>query len=84
MTETIEQALQVEAVEQLAAIRAYRTYKGSDLDYARRAKVAISMIGAYVRLRATIANERSNELIAQRLGLVAPPTVKALDAADES
>jgi hypothetical protein len=61
------QALGKEAVEQLAEIRAYRIYQGENPDYARRAKMAIGVVGAYVRLRATLANERSNDLIERRL-----------------
>lgn len=60
-------ALEAEAVEQLSAIRAARTYQGENPDYQRRAKLAIGLIGAYVRLRATMANEKSNELIEMRI-----------------
>ena len=61
------QGLEDEAFEQLAEIKAARVYKGSNPDYRARAKTAIGVIGAYVRLRATLANEKSNELIEQRL-----------------
>lgn len=61
------EALESEAVEQLETIKAYRTYQGTNPDYKQRAKMAIGVIGAYVRLRATMANERSNDLIEQRL-----------------
>ena len=57
-----------EATEQLESIRSYRTYQGTDPDRWKRAKLAIGVIGAYVRLRATTANERSNDLIERRLG----------------
>lgn len=60
-------ALEDEAREQLAEIRAARTYQGTDPSYRQRAKLAIGVIGSYVRLRATMANERSNDLIERRL-----------------
>lgn len=60
-------ALGKEATEQLAAVREYRTYRGQNPDYKQRAKLAIGVIGAYVRLRATLANEKSNELIERKL-----------------
>lgn len=61
------EALEAEAVEQLDLIREYRTYQGTNPDYKARAKMAIGVIGAYVRLRATMANERTNELVEHRL-----------------
>lgn len=60
-------ALEDEAVNQLEAIREYRAYQGSNPDYAKKAKMAIGVIGAYVRLRATLANEKTNELVEMRL-----------------
>lgn len=60
------EALEVEAVEQLAEIRAYRAGT-ADGEMRQRAKTALGVIGAYVRLRATLANERSNDLIERRL-----------------
>ena len=65
--EPFVKALESEAVEQLDAISAYRTYQGNNPDYAKKAKMAIGVIGSYVRLRATMANERSNDLIEKRL-----------------
>lgn len=64
---TFVKALEEEAVAQLEAIRAYRVYQGQNPDYKQRAKMAIGVIGAYVRLRATLANERSNDLVEFRL-----------------
>lgn len=64
---TFVSALEAEAKEQLGEIQAARVYQGANPDYNRRAKLAIGVIGAYVRLRATMANERSNELIAARI-----------------
>ena len=61
------EALEAEALEELATIRQYRTYQGTNSDYRGRAKIAIAVIGAYVRLRATMANERTNELVERRL-----------------
>lgn len=60
-------ALEAEAKDQLQAIREFRTYQGSNPEYHKRAKMAIGVIGNYVRLRATMANERSNDLIAMRM-----------------
>lgn len=62
-------ALEDEALEYLSEIRTARAYQGSNPEYKQRAKTAISVIGLYVRLRATMANERSNELIAIRMGV---------------
>jgi hypothetical protein len=59
--------LEAEAKEQLACVQAFRTYQGANPDYKQKAKLAIGVIGAYVRLRATIANERTNELVSLRL-----------------
>ena len=73
-------ALEAEATEQLSVIRKARTYQGSDPDCFRRAKLAIGVIGAYVRLRATMANEKSNELIERRLGLAKGATNQQITA----
>lgn len=59
--------LEEEAVEQLSEIRTYRLTRADLGDGRARAKMAIGVIGAYVRLRATLANERSNDLIELRL-----------------
>lgn len=59
--------LEEEATAQLSEIRAYRAYQGQSPEYKQRAKIAIGIIGAYVRLRATMANERSNDLISMRM-----------------
>jgi hypothetical protein len=60
-------ALEEEAIAQLGEIRAYRVYQGTNPDYSKRAKLAIGVIGSYVRLKATLANEESNRLIATRI-----------------
>lgn len=60
-------ALEVEAIEQLELIRAYRVYQGANPDYKHRAKMAIGVIGAYVRLCATVENARTNDLVELRL-----------------
>lgn len=65
--QSLVDALEEEAVEQLDVIRAYRTYQGTNPDYKHRAKTAIGVIGAYVRLRATIENGRTNDLVERRL-----------------
>jgi carbon monoxide dehydrogenase subunit G len=60
-------ALEDEATEQLVEIRAARTYQGNNPEYKQKAKIALGVIGSYVRLRATLANERTNELVEMRL-----------------
>lgn len=61
--------LETEATEQLQSIRDARTYQGSNPEYRQKAKTAIGVIGAYVRLRATLANEKTNALVERRMGL---------------
>lgn len=67
MSDKFIDLLQEEAAAQIAEIRAYRVYQGTNTEYRNKAKLAIGVIGSYVRLRATMANERSNDLIAQRM-----------------
>lgn len=66
------EAIEDEAFEQLQEIRSYRRREAVDADAPKRAKLAMGIIGSYVRLRATIANEKSNELIERRLALEEP------------
>lgn len=83
MSKQFVEALESEATEQLAAIREFRTYQGNNPDYGKRAKMAIGVIGAYVRLRATMANEKSNDLIERRIlasGVAAPDRQRMLEA----
>jgi hypothetical protein len=73
--------LEEEATQQLEAIRGYRTSTTQDAalpDLRNRAKTALGVIGAYVRLRATMANEKSNELIERRLGFDTPTQPRSL------
>lgn len=63
---TFIEELEAEAREQLAVIRAARETTG-DQESRQRTKAALGVIGAYVRLRATLANEKSNALIERRL-----------------
>jgi hypothetical protein len=65
--ERLLEALESEVLAGFDAIRAYRTYRGNDPDYHRRAKFELGLMGNYVRLRATLANEESNRLIAIRM-----------------
>lgn len=63
-------SLENEAVDQLAEIKKLReTPAGSKSveERMKRAKIAIGIIGGYVRLRASISNEHSNQLIERRL-----------------
>lgn len=63
------EALEAEAVEQLAEVRSLRTHRSERTfsEYHKRAKIAIGIIGGYIRLRGTIANEESNRLVASRI-----------------
>ena len=60
-------ALGEEAHEQIANISAARIYEGDNPSYRLKAKIAIGVIGAYVRLCATIENQRTNDLVLARL-----------------
>ena len=55
-----------EAVAQVAEITKARIDQGDNPDYHRRAKLAIGVIGNYVRLCATRENARTNDLITLR------------------
>lgn len=66
MSEFIRE-MEEEAREQLKEIRAARLYQGTNPDYRYRAKTAVGVIGAYVRLRATMANEEGIRLATRRL-----------------
>lgn len=70
--------LEDEAREELAQLRAARTYQGDNPTYRHKAKQAIMVIGSYVRLRATLANEHSNRLIEARLLQSVQPEQRAL------
>jgi hypothetical protein len=63
------EALEEEAVAQLDEVKTLRTHRSVKTfdEYMKRAKVACVIIGSYVRLRATIANEETNRLVEQRL-----------------
>ena len=68
------EALEDETVEQLEEIRAFRTNRSASTFETsfKRAKVSMGVLGAYVRLRATIANEETNRLVSLRLEAGAP------------
>lgn len=72
--------LESEAVEQLAEIRALRVHRSKTTfdEYMKRAKIACVVMGSYVRLRATMANEETNRLVGKRLELEAPAEPKKL------
>jgi hypothetical protein len=79
------EALEDEAVEQLSEVKAFRTNRSEKHfdNYQKRAKVALGIIGGYVRLRATVANEETNRLVAMRLergGLPEAPAPAQLKA----
>lgn len=66
MTDFVDM-LAEEAKEQLAEVRKERAYQGNNPDYHKRAKIALGIIGSYVRLRATMANEQTNRLVEMRM-----------------
>lgn len=71
--------LEEEALEQVKELRAYRTYRGTDQDRFRRARVALGVVGSYVRLRATLANEQTNQLVAERMTREIGPAIPAIE-----
>lgn len=77
MPHTLIDELEAEAIAQLGEVKKYRTYQGSNPEFRQKAKLAIGIIGSYVRLRATLANEETNRLVAARLE-AAPPAAKQL------
>ncbi len=80
--ETLANAIVPEAIEWIAELKKYRTYQGTDPEYFRKARIGLGVVGAGVRILATIENNRSNDLIARRLALEAPtnPPAKLLSA----
>jgi len=56
-----------EAIEWVKELRAYRIYKGKDPEYFRKARIGMGIIGAGVRICATIENSRTNDAIEKRL-----------------
>jgi hypothetical protein len=70
-------ALEEEAVEQLKEIKALREHRSERTfkEYMQRAKVACVVMGSYVKLRGTLANEETNRLVAQRLEIEPPRNV---------
>lgn len=56
-----------EAKQWVRELSAYRTYKGKDLEYFRKARIGLGVVSNAVRLCATMENARSNDLIAARL-----------------
>lgn len=72
----LEEKLEEVAVAGLDAMKAFLTYQGQNGDYLKKAKVGAVAVGSYTRLRATMANERQLDIIAQRIA--AGPLPKAL------
>lgn len=60
-------AFEDEALGWLEELRAYRVYQGQNPEYKAKAKIGVGAIGAYVRLRATMANEKQIQLIERRM-----------------
>lgn len=75
-------ALETEATEQLKEIQKLRETHNAETfkEYMQRAKVACVVIGSYVKLRGTQANEETNRLVAKRLDHELPPAPKQLKA----
>lgn len=74
-TDTFVDELAAEAGEQLKELRKYRIYAGTSSEPKARAKLAVGVIGAYVRLRATLANERAIDLAMERLSAPERPAL---------
>jgi hypothetical protein len=83
MSEKLIEALATETVEQLAEIRALREHRSERTfkEYMLRARVACVVMGSYVKLRGTMANEETNRLVAKRLESFEPP-VKQIGKGD--
>jgi hypothetical protein len=64
---TFLNALESEALAQIDELKKHRTYQGTNAEYGQRAKIALGVIGNYVRLRGTMANEETNALVRHRL-----------------
>jgi len=69
MAKKILESLENEAVLQLGEIRTLREERSPKNfeENIKRAKVACVVVGSYVRLRATMANEETNRLVSKRL-----------------
>ncbi len=65
--EQLAEAVIPEAIEWVEELRSYRTYKGKDAEYFRKARIALGVVGSGVRLCATIENSRTNDLVERRM-----------------
>lgn len=79
-TKSVVREFEDTSVAGAAAVREYLTYRGANKEYFNRARVGAASMGAYARLRATVANERALAIAAARIG----PAALALMASDES
>ena len=66
MEEELADAIEDVALQGLKAMRAYLAYQGTNGDYLKKAKIGAAALGAYTRLRATMANERALVLMTER------------------
>ena len=73
--EALAAAVVPEAIEWVKELRAYRIYQGKDLEYFRKARIGLGVVGAGVRICATIENSRSNNLVEARLKALEGQTV---------
>lgn len=64
----LAEAVIPEAVEWVKELRKYRIYQGKDQEYFKKARVGVGVIGAAVRISATIENSRTNDAIESRTG----------------
>ena len=71
--EQMADAIVPEAIAWVAELRKYRVYQGKDPEYFRKARIGVGIVGAGVRLLATVENNHSNELIARRLTMGPAP-----------
>lgn len=65
--EALAAAVIPEAIDWVEELKAYRTYQGKDPEYFRKARIALGVVGAGVRLCATIENSRTNDLVQRRM-----------------
>ena len=65
--EGLAHLLEDEAIAQLEFIKKERTYQGSNPEYRKDAKMALGVIGGFIRLCATLENRRTNDLVEARV-----------------
>lgn len=62
----------------VAAIKAYLAYQGENSQYHDRARIAVSLVSAFARVRSSETNRMQVELIAERTTHLEAPAPKLL------